>query len=290
MNQLDQAIAQTLLEDAMKLELRNAGVFRFSASYRFERHNHREVEIIYIKSGHCIIGSGERFVPLREGDCIILYKGVPHWFFVDKKECCQIAQLEFSIIVPEYLKHVLAFFRERQFYKLSDCDMVGGLIECISRLHRLEQTIPHGDLQMKLMFFRLLIDLSFRMEKKDNVRKNSKVEEIIDYINKNYDDDIRVEELAKRFGISSRYIRKCFKEETGISCSQYMTSLRVEKAKEMLWLSAKTVTEIASLTGFNSSQYFNRVFQQYTGQTPLEYRNSWRGVQAAERCVIEEEL
>lgn len=290
MERLEQKIAQVLMEDSMKLELRNAGVFRFSASYRFDRHNHKEIEIIYIKSGHCIIGISEKFVPLREGDCMILYKGVPHWFFVDKKESCQIAQLEFAITVPEYLNHALAFFRGKQFCRISDCDVVEELIESISRLHRLEQTVPHGDLQMKLIFFRLFIELSSRMEKKNGGRGNSKIDEIIDYINENYEYDIRVEELAKRFGISSRYIRKCFKEEAGISCSQYISSLRIEKAKEMLWLSAKTVTEIASLTGFNSSQYFNRVFQQYTGQTPLEYRNSWKGVQAAERCVMEEEL
>ena len=128
------------------------------------------------------------------------------------------------------------------------------------------------------------------METKKKTGRNGKIDEIIAYISEHYEYDIRVEGLAEQFGVSSRYIRRCFKEEAGISCSQYITSLRIEKAKEMLWLSAKTVTEIASLTGFNSSQYFSRVFQQYTGQTPLEYRNSWRGVRAAERCVIEEEL
>lgn len=144
MDRLEQRIAQALMEDAVKVEIRNAGVFRFCARYRFERHNHKEIEIIYIKSGHCIIGSGEKFVPLREGDCIILYRGVPHWFFVDKKESCQIAQLEFTITVPEYLKHALAFFEGKQFCKLSGCDMAEELIESISRLHRLEQTITAG--------------------------------------------------------------------------------------------------------------------------------------------------
>ena len=290
MDQLEQRIAQAMTEDSMKLQLRNAGVFRFSASYRFERHNHKEIEIIYIKSGHCIIGCGETFVPMQEGDCIILYKGVPHWFFVDKKESCQIAQLEFSITVPEYLVHALAFFRGKQFCRLSDCDMVEEMIESISRLYRLGKAVPHGSLQMKLMFFRLFIDLSAKMETKKETGRNGKIDEIIAYISEHYEYDIRVEGLAEQFGVSSRYIRRCFKEEAGISCSQYITSLRIEKAKEMLWLSAKTVTEIASLTGFNSSQYFSRVFQQYTGQTPLECRNSWRGVRAAERCVIEEEL
>lgn len=90
MDRLEQIIARVLTEDSIKLEIRNAGVFRFLASYRFERHNHREIEIIYIKSGHCIVGTDESFLPFREGDCMILHKGVPHWFLVDKKEAVKL--------------------------------------------------------------------------------------------------------------------------------------------------------------------------------------------------------
>ena len=111
MSKIEEKIAQMLMEQSLKLEIRKAGVFRFVKSYRFERHNHRETEIVYIKSGHCIMGVGEEFVPLKERDSIIVYKGVPHWFMVDKGEGCQIAQVEYYVSVPEDLQESLSVFR-----------------------------------------------------------------------------------------------------------------------------------------------------------------------------------
>ena len=288
MDKIEEKIARMLMEHSLELEIRNAGVFRYLKSYRFERPNPRETEIVYIKAGHCIMGAGEEFVPLKERDCIILYKGVPHWFLVDREEGCQIAQLEFYVNVPEELKESLAVFRPARYHKLPDSDGIKDVIEGIGRLYR---SAGNGELQsaaMTMLFLLLFLELSMRIEK-NGKRQSGKMAKVLSYINENYEYDIGMEELAEKFGVSSRYIRKCFKEETGISCSQYIASLRIEKAKEMLWSGSETVTEIAARTGFNSSQYFCRVFQQYTGMTPLEYRNMWKGTRAEERCTIIEE-
>ena len=288
MDKIEEKIARRVMEHSLEREIRDAGGFRYLKSYRFERHNHREREIVYIKAGHCIMGAGEEFVPLKERDCIILYKGVPHWFLVDREEGCQIAQLEFYVNVPEELKESLAVFRPARYHKLPDSDGIKDVIEGIGRLYR---SAGNGELQsaaMTMLFLLLFLELSMRIEK-NGKRQSGKMAKVLSYINENYEYDIGMEELAEKFGVSSRYIRKCFKEETGISCSQYIASLRIEKAKEMLWSGSETVTEIAARTGFNSSQYFCRVFQQYTGMTPLEYRNMWKGTRAEERCTIIEE-
>ena len=234
------------------------------------------------------MAAAEEFVPLKDPDCIILYKGVPHWFLVDREEGCQIAQLEFYVNVPEELKESLAVFRPARYHKLPVSAGIKDVIEGIGRLYR---SAGNGELQsaaMTMLFLLLFLELSMRIEK-NGKRQSGKMAKVLSYINENYEYDIGMEELAEKFGVSSRYIRKCFKEETGISCSQYIASLRIEKAKEMLWSGSETVTEIAARTGFNSSQYFCRVFQQYTGMTPLEYRNMWKGTRAEERCTIIEE-
>lgn len=288
MDKIEEKIARMLMEHSLELEIRNAGVFRYLKSYRFERHNHRETEIVYIKAGHCIMGAGEEFVPLKERDCIILYKGVPHWFLVDREEGCQIAQLEFYVNVPEELKESLAVFRPARYHKLPDSDGIKDVIEGIGRLYR---SAGNGELQsiaMTMLFLLLFLELSMRIEK-NGKRQSGKMAKVLSYINENYEYDIGMEELAEKFGVSSRYIRKCFREETGVSCSQYIASLRIRKAMDLLWTTSETVTEIAARTGFNSSQYFCRVFQQYTGMTPLEYRNMWKGTRAEERCTIIEE-
>lgn len=289
MEEIEQIISCMLQQGTLELEIRNAGVFRYVKSYRFDRHSHREIEIVYIKSGHCIMGVGEQFVPLRERDCIILLRGVPHWFLVDGGEGCQIAQVEFAVKLPDLLREQLPVFRPVRYQKLSDCGQsVQACIESIGRLYRIMGKNAYQPLQMKLMFLLLFLELSAKVEEKDRIQRGGKTEEIIQYINENYQYEINIEKLAQQFRVSSRYIRKCFQEEAGISCSQYIMVLRIQKAKEMLWGTKETVTEIAARTGFNSSQYFCRVFQKAVNMTPVEYRNIWKGQKAEERCVEEE--
>ena len=85
--------------------------------------------------------------------------------------------------------------------------------------------------------------------------------------------DCPLEELSRELGMSSRYLRKTFEDSIGISCSQYITMLRIARAKELLWDWEKDITQVASLTGFNSPQYFCRIFKKHTGMTPAQYRN-----------------
>lgn len=92
-----------------------------------------------------------------------------------------------------------------------------------------------------------------------------------------------IEQLAEEFGISSRSIRKYFETALGMSCTEYITMLRMEKAKEMLWNTRKNITDIAVDVGYSSSQYFSNVFSAYTGMSPGKFRNSWRGIIAEEK-------
>lgn len=283
----EEIIAQILLEGSINPIIRNAGIFRFMPDYRFEKHNHKEIEIVYIRSGCCIMGVEERFIPLREGDCIVLCPGVPHWFSVDRSVSCQIAQLEFVLENLWGTGAEFAHFLSGRFYEFSDCSMVKEQIESICRCCRHMKESRYGNVRMKLMFLQLLMELSLKIEEENAAAWNGRIAAILAYINENYEYGISVEGLAQKFGISSRYLRKQFQAETGIGCSKYIMSLRIEKAKGLLWNSSKTVTEIASSTGFNSSQYFSRVFSRYTGQTPVEYRNSWRGRKAEESYFAE---
>lgn len=236
------------------------------------------------------MGVEDSFQPLKKGDCIIIYAGRPHCFIVDSREKCSITQLEFSVQAPIALEREMAFLqRSQKFHKLTDCEMTSYLMESICRINRTDG--EYRDIQLKLGFFQLFIELSAKIEAKQRTHerqgKAGKIGDVIQYINENYELNLNIEELARMFDISSRYIRKCFVQETGTSCQHYINSLRIGKAKELLWFTSYTVTEIAMRTGFNSSQYFCRIFQQYTEMSPLEYRNLWRGSKAEELCIIE---
>ena len=105
---------------------------------------------------------------------------------------------------------------------------------------------------------------------------NEKIRDILKYIQEHYQESLQIEELAVSRGISSRFLRRYFTEEIGMSCLDYIQALRLNKAKELLWETDKTITEIAMETGYGTPQYFSRLFRQEIGMTPSEYRSSWK--------------
>lgn len=292
MNDLRTNIGKMMLWDDLEIQVRNSGIFRFPSAYRFENHNHKEYEINYVNNGSCIMGINGMLVPLKRGDCIIVYPGALHQFIVDTRGNCRITQLEFTAKVPEGTEKQLHFFRTGASYrKVTDCESTCSYMENICRIFRTEQEDMFQETLLQLGFFQLFIDISEKIANSCEHRKRrgkaGKIDEIISYINEKCDKELNLEILAERFGVSSRYIRKCFQEETGMNCQKYICTLRISKAKELLWFTSKTATEIALETGFGSSQYFCRVFQQYTEMTPMEYRNLWQGQKAEELCKID---
>lgn len=106
--------------------------------------------------------------------------------------------------------------------------------------------------------------------------KNKTAEEIIEYVARNYDSIENLSEIAERFYITKAYLCRLFKENTGISVIKYINSKKALDACEMLVSTNKSIDEIAVLSGFNSSEYFCRIFKNVTGTTPGNYRRSRR--------------
>lgn len=84
--------------------------------------------------------------------------------------------------------------------------------------------------------------------------------------------DLSVDGMAEELGVSRSYLMREFKKTTGRTVNQYLTALRIEKAKELLPL--RTVTETAFEVGYNHANYFSTVFKKQTGSTPLEYQRA----------------
>ena len=68
------------------------------------------------------------------------------------------------------------------------------------------------------------------------------------------------------------YLSTIFKESTGINYSAYLTSIRIEKAKELLKKLDLNISQIANQVGYASTRYFSRIFEQESGMKPSEYR------------------
>ncbi|TRZ52943.1 helix-turn-helix domain-containing protein [bacterium] len=98
------------------------------------------------------------------------------------------------------------------------------------------------------------------------------VKQAFAFIQQNYTRSFSLIELAETIGISKSYLSRIFKMETGISLWDYLNRFRIQKAKELLLLTDKSITGIAADVGFEDVGYFGRVFHKIEGASPRAYR------------------
>lgn len=96
------------------------------------------------------------------------------------------------------------------------------------------------------------------------------------YIEKNLHREITLTELADKVGYNKTYFVKRFKILFGISPMQFVNNMRLERAKQMLSSTDKSITEIAESIGFQCIHYFSRNFKHNIGVMPSEYRKKYR--------------
>lgn len=93
-----------------------------------------------------------------------------------------------------------------------------------------------------------------------------------EFIKQRQSEDISLGEVAKAVNTSSFYFCKLFKKATGLNFTNYVSRVRIEKAKNLLLNPNLRVSEIAYEVGFQSLTHFNRVFKKIIGESPSEYR------------------
>ena len=98
------------------------------------------------------------------------------------------------------------------------------------------------------------------------------VRKAMDYIESNYAKNISLNIVATHVHLSPAYLSRIFNKKTGSGLTEYLTQVRIKKAKQQLLMSTATIDQIAAATGFNSSSYFSAIFKKNEGITPTEYR------------------
>lgn len=98
------------------------------------------------------------------------------------------------------------------------------------------------------------------------------VMKVLEYINEHLGRDIKLADLSELLGMSQFHFSHQFKQSIGIAPYQYLLQQRVERAKQLLKQTDRSIMEIAFLCGFNSHSHLSKQFRQFTGMTPKAYR------------------
>jgi AraC-like DNA-binding protein len=97
------------------------------------------------------------------------------------------------------------------------------------------------------------------------------------YIADHQDEQLSLGQVAKAVNTSSFYFCKLFKKATGLNFTDYVSRVRIEKAKNLLLNPNTRISEVAFEVGFQSLTHFNRVFRKVVGESPTDYRRRLPG-------------
>lgn len=223
----------------------------------------KEDLFVCVLEGDSIYHFGKNICHLHAGDVIFLPKGCRYRReILSKKYNSVLVYFQFSEI-PGQLPECQLFSQipgiDLEFLKLTRKWSSKGLCtqsECVCLLY---------EIYMRLIRSKTAIYLP--------ASKKELFEDAVRTLTEQYTrEDFSVTSLATHAEMSEVHFRRCFKQIYHVSPQQYLTELRLGKAKDMLRYDILSVTDIAKAVGFLDPCYFSRLFKQKTGFSPSEYR------------------
>jgi two-component system response regulator YesN len=142
-----------------------------------------------------------------------------------------------------------------------------ALTERISKLHEC-RSIDETYVWMKAETDRFLNSF---YEWQSKYSKNA-VSGAIRYMEDHYSEQLSLQHVASQIHLNATYFSHLFKKETGCSFVNFLIELRMEKAKQLLSNTDMNVTEVSGMIGYDLPNYFAKLFKQFTGYSPKEYR------------------
>lgn len=106
--------------------------------------------------------------------------------------------------------------------------------------------------------------------------KRTEIAEACHFVSQHLDRKITLEEVAEHLFMNPSYFSRLFKKETGETFIEYVTRMKMNRAKEMLERSAAPVGKICETLGYDNQSYFIKLFKTFSGLTPVEYRSQLR--------------
>ena len=115
-----------------------------------------------------------------------------------------------------------------------------------------------------------------RLETERSLRETRPISDAKRYIQQHYQEALRLEDVSSAVGFNTTYFSTLFKKETGQNFVDYLTELRINKAKELLSGDDLSVQDVAEMVGYQDLKYFSKLFKRITGVSPSDYKKLYR--------------
>ena len=239
-------------------------------------HIHKEIEIVLVIDGKAVAHADREEIPISSGDLFVSFPNQVHYYenssvgkygvyiiSIDTLFCKKDVMLD---NIPENI--TIRLGKDDELYK--------QFLELLNVKKTSNKDIITGGL-INLCFGKLLDRVKLKPRLKT---ENSALESIINYCTLNFNSNLSLDELADSMHLSKYYVSYLFNNKLKISFNNYINTLRVKAACDMLTETDKNMADISLETGFGSIRSFNRAFTQIMNLTPTAYRkmkksNKW---------------
>lgn len=240
----------------------------------FPLHLHEPVELFYSVNGTAQIQTNNESFLLPSGGFAVIFPNVLHAYQTPPDNTSRfilaISPLSLSgnftnILLKQHPK--IPVLQANQVHE--------DVIYAMHALHKRNDSPinPAADQAfIQLILSRILPEL--QLEKNTDVQRTDLISRIILYLSENFTRPISLEDLSSSFGVSKYYLSRVFSKQLMTSFNQYVNSLRVNLAQNLLRSTKESILDVCYECGFDSQRTFNRVFKEQCGVTPSEYRNN----------------
>ena len=237
-------------------------------------HWHEPLELLYFVEGTAITSCNLQEYEATKGSILIINGNELHTGIISQFDsafyCIQFDPLFFhNLIGNEYLIF-------ENFINDEDCsNILDRLIDVYMQPRTVKNIIEYKKISyefLELLIQRHTKNILDEEEYKKQFKRLDTFHHVVEHIEKNYEKDLSVPELAAQFNMSPSYFAHFFKNSSGKGVIEYLNEIRIQKAKLFLEKEETSVGNIALLVGFSDINYFSRKFKAITGITPTEYK------------------
>ncbi|MCX7842883.1 MAG: AraC family transcriptional regulator [Clostridia bacterium] len=252
---------------------------RYNIKSKSDFHSHDFIELKYILSGSSSYSIEGKLYGVKKGDIIICNPGAVHKKVISEGE-------EFIEFNAGFTDIAIKNYPDNYLLKEGACPVISlekyqadFMRLCSETMAEQEKREPGYDLVIKSNIMKMIVIVlkeTYLREKRqaqsrisfESHEKSSIVSTVISFFNDNYMRQISLESISKNMYLSPAYISKVFKEETGDSPINYLISLRLSKAKELLKEGRTTIKEAAEAVGYIDVYHFSKLFKKHYGFPP----------------------
>lgn len=265
-------------------------VFDWERRSYVEWHWHKELEILILRSEAMTCRVGDQTLHLKKGDCILINSSVVHRYEEPERLSDEKGHWISLLFSPDFIAPVHSVIYQKAIYpvlmsgenffsflqndswKVRVCSILKDICAVCNKNQVTQELSIHISL---CTIWRELLEHLPEPDQTKAVNRNlmlqARMRVMLQYIWENFDQPIRLEDIAQSANISESVAQRCFRSCVHDSPNHYLQLYRLEHAKQLLLTTSCSILDVALASGFGSVGYFDHLFKREFGMTPKQF-------------------